>query len=206
MIVRSLLLSSRLSTLVSVAVVWQSTTQVACAASACPAGTIADMDSILYVCQYTPPGNVIGQVRPLTVSVELRLPRTQADQTGNLSFQCTVQRERRCEEEQALCRGGRELGCLRSSLASCMAGGDQGLQESSGADRWQVACVGCTILELVLKHSNYKFLISLSLALRICADLLIWHNLLFLHFFLGHLFELAALSLLVSVNWPVSLM
>ncbi|KAK7462263.1 hypothetical protein VKT23_007864 [Stygiomarasmius scandens] len=42
-------------------VVWKGTTQVACAIASCGAGTIFDQASHFVVCQYTPPGNVIGQ-------------------------------------------------------------------------------------------------------------------------------------------------
>lgn len=42
-------------------VVWQSTTQVACAVASCPAGTIFSQASQYVVCRYTPPGNYIGQ-------------------------------------------------------------------------------------------------------------------------------------------------
>lgn len=36
---------------------------VACAAATCPKGTISQYDAIFYVCQYTPAGNVQGEVR-----------------------------------------------------------------------------------------------------------------------------------------------
>ncbi|KAJ8508172.1 hypothetical protein ONZ45_g9519 [Pleurotus djamor] len=43
------------------AVIWKSTTEVACAITECPAGTIFGQSSKYVVCRYSPPGNVLGQ-------------------------------------------------------------------------------------------------------------------------------------------------
>ncbi|CAE6470435.1 unnamed protein product [Rhizoctonia solani] len=43
-------------------VVWKSTTQLGCAVARCPAGTIyQEAESSYHVCEYAPPGNVIGE-------------------------------------------------------------------------------------------------------------------------------------------------
>ncbi|OCF37152.1 hypothetical protein I316_01059 [Kwoniella heveanensis BCC8398] len=44
-------------------VVWKGTTEIGCAAVSCPSGSIFDMagDSLYVMCEYNPPGNVIGQ-------------------------------------------------------------------------------------------------------------------------------------------------
>ncbi|KAL5639119.1 hypothetical protein ACGC1H_006592 [Rhizoctonia solani] len=42
-------------------VVWKSTTELGCAVTRCPAGTIYPEESNYHVCEYAPPGNVIGQ-------------------------------------------------------------------------------------------------------------------------------------------------
>ncbi|CAE6400890.1 unnamed protein product [Rhizoctonia solani] len=42
-------------------VVWKSTTELGCAVARCPAGTIYPEESDYHVCEYSSPGNVIGQ-------------------------------------------------------------------------------------------------------------------------------------------------
>ncbi|TFK65331.1 PR-1-like protein [Pluteus cervinus] len=42
-------------------VVWKATTEIACASSNCPAGSIFKDKSVFCICRYTPPGNVAGQ-------------------------------------------------------------------------------------------------------------------------------------------------